>query len=707
VTQAGVLTLDVLPNFTGFAEKLTAESKVAASGAEGGFAKVGAVAAAATAAVTVAVVAVGVASIKMAADFQTSMTQLVTGAGESQKNIKLVGDGLLAMAGQVGISAQELSKGMYLIESAGFHGAAGLVVLKAAAEGAAVGNADMGTVADAVTTILHDYHLGASGATSATNFLVAAVANGKTHMQDLAASLGSILPVAASLGVPLSQVGGAMATMTNAGIPASRAATSLRFAIVALINPTKAASDEMKAAGISSEQVGALMSKGNFAGALALISNAALKFGKEGSAGYLAAMAKMVGGTRGLQSALALTGKNAADFQTHIAAVGAGSATAGKDVTGFALVQKDLNFQMAQVGATLKTWLVELGSFLIPYLEKGITWVQNFTKSMSAHGSVMNQTVIPAVRSFVEWLVVHLFPTVVKIATVLRTDFANGIKAIQKAFEDNRPAIMGFLSIVKDVATWIIDHLVPVLAIMWEKQFPAILAAVKAVIAIFGFMVKAGANLVALLVNGFRILAEAVINALGLIVNGAANAFGWIPGLGPKLKTAQAAFNTWSTNVKGSLDTAAAKAKAFSDQVNGIPTKKNIAINFSVSGAVTAFNALVAQPGGLGVVKLNVQQVLSSSKPHGATGGLFVGTGGPKSDSISAQVSPGELLLNAQTVQKVGANKLLRLNAGQDVGLGGASHVTYVTVTESDAGRIAAAITAANRQQALLYPVGR
>ena len=63
---------------------------------------------------------------------RAEVAKLVTGAGESQKNIRLVGDGMLHMAGQVGISAPQLSQCMYLIESAGFQGLQGLLVLRAA-----------------------------------------------------------------------------------------------------------------------------------------------------------------------------------------------------------------------------------------------------------------------------------------------------------------------------------------------------------------------------------------------------------------------------------------------------------------------------------------------------------------------------------------------------------------------------------------------
>src|SRR4029077_601780 len=129
---------------------------------------------------------------KMAGDFQQSMTQLVTGAGESQANIALVSKGILDMASQVGVSAQDLAGGMYMVESAGFHGAAGLNVMKIAAQGAKVGGADMATMANALTSALNAYHLPASQAVNVTNDLVATVAAGKMRMQDLAAGIGTV-----------------------------------------------------------------------------------------------------------------------------------------------------------------------------------------------------------------------------------------------------------------------------------------------------------------------------------------------------------------------------------------------------------------------------------------------------------------------------------------------------------------------------------
>src|SRR5207245_1217519 len=112
----------------------------------------------------VAAAAAAAYSVKLAADFQQSMTRLVTTAGETAgpQGIGLVSKGILDMAGQVGIGAEKLAQGMYIVESAGIHGADALNVLKAAAQGAVQEQADLGKTTDALTTILHDYNIPAS-----------------------------------------------------------------------------------------------------------------------------------------------------------------------------------------------------------------------------------------------------------------------------------------------------------------------------------------------------------------------------------------------------------------------------------------------------------------------------------------------------------------------------------------------------------------
>lgn len=348
--------------------------------------------------VAVAVVGAGVATVKVAGDFQESTTQLVTGAGESEKALGMVRNGLLNMAGQVGVSAADLSKGLYLIESAGFHGAAGLNILKVAAEGAKVGNADMETVANSVTSALKAYHKPASDAASVTNTLIATVAHGKTHMQDLASSLGNVLPISAALHVPLSEVGGAMATMTAQGTNAAKAATALRFLMMNLVNPTHKAASAMQDVGLTSKQVADTLSHKGINAALTLMTDAVAKKFPRGSAAYVQAMAQMVGGTRGMTAALELSGAHAPEFIKNSKAIGKSAGDNSGKVHGWALVQKDFNQRFAEAKDAVGALAIRIGTALLPaftgmvdWIKRGTTWLtQHLTPALKKVGDIIS-----------------------------------------------------------------------------------------------------------------------------------------------------------------------------------------------------------------------------------------------------------------------------------------------------------------------------
>ncbi|MHB8611194.1 MAG: phage tail tape measure protein [Candidatus Dormibacteraceae bacterium] len=317
-----------------------------------------------------AAIAGGAVAVKMAGDFQQSMTQLVTGAGESKANIGLVSKGILDMAGQVGVSAQDIASGMYTVESAGYHGAAGLTVMRTAAEGAKVGGADMATVADALTTALNAYHQPASQATAITNDLVATVASGKMHMQDLASSLGTVLPAASTAKVSLAEISGAMATMTMQGTPAADAATYLRQTILQMENPSAKAQKALKDVGLGARQLATDLGTKGLAATLQEATDAIGKKFTPGSSEYISHLADMVGGTKSMQAALELTGGNMATFRANTASITDAVKQGGNQVAGWGDTQKDFNFQVDQAKAATGALGIQIGLVLIPYVEK-------------------------------------------------------------------------------------------------------------------------------------------------------------------------------------------------------------------------------------------------------------------------------------------------------------------------------------------------
>jgi TP901 family phage tail tape measure protein len=237
-------------------------------------------------------------AVDMAAKYQTATTVLATSGGETVGNIiqvqngmvnykgtlAQVQQGLLSLAASTGTATQELVNGMYLAGSAGYTGAAGLNVMKAAAEGAKAENADLGTVTNAMTTVMTDYGISAKSAAlnqgvsnAVMNQMIAIVSRGKTTTEALAGAMSTVLPLAASAKISFGQVGGAMATMTAQGVSAQESANLLSNAITSLENPNSVAIKEMAQLGIQSSQVQADLGKQGLTGTYNELTEAILK----------------------------------------------------------------------------------------------------------------------------------------------------------------------------------------------------------------------------------------------------------------------------------------------------------------------------------------------------------------------------------------------------------------------------------------------
>lgn len=222
----------------------------------------------------IGVAAIGYESIKAAGNWQSLTEHLVTDAGESQQNLAKVSAGMLQLAATTGTSTTDIANGMYHVESAGYHGAAGLSVLKAAAEGAKVGGADLDTVSKALTGTMNAYSMSGSQATSMMDQLVAAVGQGDMKMQDLASSLGNVAPVAAAAHISFAQVAGAIATMTAQNMSAQQATQDLSHTIGSLQNPNAVAVKEMQALGLNVNDVSKNIGSRGLTGTLDLLTQA-------------------------------------------------------------------------------------------------------------------------------------------------------------------------------------------------------------------------------------------------------------------------------------------------------------------------------------------------------------------------------------------------------------------------------------------------
>jgi TP901 family phage tail tape measure protein len=214
-----------------------------------------------------ALAAVAVGSVVMASKFDASMTTLQTQAGVSQSKLKVLQAGVLDLAGQVGFSPQSLAESAYHVasnmQSMGATSQQMLKIVKTAAEGAAVGHADLVDETNALTAAIASGIPGVKNYQQAMGALNATVGTGDMTMQNLADALGTgVLAVVKQFGLSITDAGAALAVFGDNNIRGARAGTQLRMAVQALAAPTKKGIDLLNGMGMTSDQLAKDMQSG-------------------------------------------------------------------------------------------------------------------------------------------------------------------------------------------------------------------------------------------------------------------------------------------------------------------------------------------------------------------------------------------------------------------------------------------------------------
>ena len=164
------------------------------------------------------------------------------------------------LSGQV--SQLDLLTASYDVASAGFGEVAELTeVLKASQLGATGGFSDLGTVADATTSVLNAYGLESSKAAKIVDGFVQTQNDGKIIVEQYAQQIGRLAPIAAGAGVGIDELNAAISSVTATGVPVESTFAGLRQVIAAIQKPTGEAAKAAEKLGIDFSAA-ALKSKG-------------------------------------------------------------------------------------------------------------------------------------------------------------------------------------------------------------------------------------------------------------------------------------------------------------------------------------------------------------------------------------------------------------------------------------------------------------
>lgn len=376
----------------------------------------------------VAMIGAGYESLKLATSFQSSMEQIHTQAGVPQAALQSLGTGVLQLAGQVGFSPDSLAESLYHVESSfasvGITGPAALNLLKIAAEGAAVGHANLVDVQNALDAAVASGIKGVQNYSQAMGALNAIVGSGDMQMQDLADALGTgVLAVVKGYGITLNDTGAALATFGDNNIRGSVAATDLRMAVQALSVPAKTADQDLKTMGMTTSTLADDMKTGGLSKALNDLSTRMKKAGLDG-VNMGETITTMFGKKAG--SGLAVLMSQLDRFNSKYPELEKG---AGGFNDAVAANQQTLAQKMADAKAAVESLGTSMGEKLLPvvttvfgYLSSGIAWLSGHNTVFYAMASGLGALAVAfgVVKiATIEWSATLLANPVVWIAAAI------------------------------------------------------------------------------------------------------------------------------------------------------------------------------------------------------------------------------------------------------------------------------------------------
>jgi TP901 family phage tail tape measure protein len=254
---------------------------------------------------------------KLAASFESSMKNIQAITGNSNEEMAVLNRQLLdigknAVAGPQGVvdAMNDIAGG---VDNAESH----LGILNGAVLLAEAGQADLGVAANGLVSIMNAYSLASGDAASATenavtvsDVLTQTVGQGVGSMEAFITAFSQVSGLSASVGVGFDEVGAALAFITTQGPSASEAATQLKAAETALLNPNETLSKALQSVGIASGS--AMLAEYGLVESLGIV--------KRSVDGSQDAMAKALGSTMALNGATALLGSGYTDFAAKFGA---------------------------------------------------------------------------------------------------------------------------------------------------------------------------------------------------------------------------------------------------------------------------------------------------------------------------------------------------------------------------------------------------
>lgn len=177
---------------------------------------------------TLPLIGAGTATTKMAVDFKSSFAKVSTLLDDNVVDFGQYKEQLLDASSESKVAVDEFSEAVYQSISAGVNQTKAIGFTTEAIKLAKGGFTDGAKSVDVLTTAINGYNLKTEDATRISDLLITTQNLGKTTVDELASSMGAVIPVAASVNFDITELSASYAQLTKNGIATAESGTYLK-----------------------------------------------------------------------------------------------------------------------------------------------------------------------------------------------------------------------------------------------------------------------------------------------------------------------------------------------------------------------------------------------------------------------------------------------------------------------------------------------
>lgn len=324
-------------------------------------------------------------AVKESMDFEAQLSRVGAIADATKDELDLLRQSALELGASSSKSASEIAKGQEELAAMGFTVQEILGAMPGVIAAAEASGSDMAQTAEVMASTLNIFGMEASEATYVADLLAKTANISAASLTDMQYALKYAGPPAAALGISLEELSASIGIMTNAGMGGEQAGTTLRGALLSLLNPSEQNTKMMEKMGIAITDA-----NGNFVGLSQLVQNLSTSMGGMTETQKAATLAQLVG-TEAVSGMLSLMAAGPAEIDKMSEAL---RNSGGASAEAAAKMKDNLKGAVDELKGSFETLMITVGTALTPVVKKLAEGLQFLIDKFNGLPSYMQTTLV-------------------------------------------------------------------------------------------------------------------------------------------------------------------------------------------------------------------------------------------------------------------------------------------------------------------------